>query len=120
MTTKRHWKSKQLPRVFTVRATENEYERMKELADAAELSLSRLLIDAAINGQPRNTSEIREDKKLIERAIYELNKIGTNLNQLTRQTNASLRGHGEPATRGELKEIQAGIKELIQRLLDEL
>jgi hypothetical protein len=45
---KRAWKSESLLRVFTVRADDNEYRKLKELSKKANLSLSRMLIEATL------------------------------------------------------------------------
>ena len=120
MTAKRKWKSEKKPKVFTVRATEAEHERLKELADTANLSLSRLLIDTTLTGQPRSAEEIKRDQQIIERAIFEVRKAGVNLNQISAALNSAVRGNRELPAMQEVKAAAAEVKKAISILTEKL
>jgi alpha-D-ribose 1-methylphosphonate 5-triphosphate synthase subunit PhnI len=118
--TKRKWKSEKLPRVFTVRATDTEHEKLKELAEAANLSLSRLMIDTTLNGQPRNAEAIKQDQQTIKKAIFEVRKAGVNLNQITATLNSAIRGSGKLPALQEIEAAAAEVKKAISILTEKL
>lgn len=118
MTNKRKWKSEKLPRVFTVRATEEEHERLKELAAETNLSLSRLMIDTTLTGQPRSADEIKREQQTIERAIFEIRKAGINLNQITTAVNSAMRGNREMPAMREIEAAASEIKKAVSILTE--
>jgi hypothetical protein len=71
---KRAWKSKKLPRVFTVRADEDEYKKLKKMADKTGWSLSRLLIEATLNHGVKPADESKAERKVFEEIIFEVRR----------------------------------------------
>lgn len=120
MANKRKWKSEKKPRVFTVRATEAEHDRLKELADGSNLSLSRLLIDTTLTGHPRSADEIKNEQQKIERAIFEIRKAGINLNQITAVLNSAMRGNRDLPAMQEIEAAAAEVKKAISILTEKI
>jgi RPA family protein len=117
---KRAWKSRELPRVFTVRANEDEYNRLKVLAKKSGLSLSRLVIEGTLENGVKDLNirdveaSMRESESwIIETFIFELRRIGVNLNQLAHAQNAYHRGGGQSPTAAEIERVLAEMEKLI-------
>lgn len=68
---------------FTIRATQEERDRLQQRARAAGLSLSRYVVEAGL------TTEVPgpEERPLRERALFHVRKIGVNLNQIAHKFN---------------------------------
>jgi hypothetical protein len=82
---------KKYPKLMRVRLTIDEHQQLSHRAKDAGMSLSRYIIENALtnNGTPS------QDKTLVqaslmqrEWAIYEVARVGNNLNQITRQLNS--------------------------------
>lgn len=72
---------------LTIRATRSEWERLSERAQAAQLSVSRYLIETGLTSANPPTPEGRAER---ERLLFQLRKVGVNLNQLARRANSGL------------------------------
>jgi len=81
---------------LTIRATRDEWELLGARAQAAQLSVSRYLIETGLTSANPPTPEARAER---ERLLYELRKIGVNLNQLARRANSGLAVPPEPLER---------------------
>jgi hypothetical protein len=117
---KRNWRSRNLSKPFTVRATEQEHSEIKRRADAARMSASRYLIHRGLAGRLPDLRitppPSQEEREQLERILYALRKVGNNLNQLAHATNsAHLTGTQQPAA-GDIN-IAA---EQAKRLIDEV
>jgi len=77
-------RQKKYPKVFTLRATEGEHERLVNRASEARLSLSRFLVECGLS----KDAPTWEDRQQRERAIIQLIRAGNNLNQIAKQLNA--------------------------------
>jgi hypothetical protein len=84
-----------------VRLTEKELSQLHKKAQQTDSSLSRYLLKAGLSDGRVLTAE---DKEEIRRLRFELYKIGSNLNQISKAFNASQRGNSEAPTAEELKE----------------
>ncbi len=84
-----------------VRLTELERKQLHQVAGKTDLSLSRYLVKAGLSDGRVLTVE---DKEEIRRLRFELYKIGSNLNQISKAFNASQHGNVEAPTAEELKE----------------
>ena len=74
----------QYPKGALVRLANDEHMRLTTLAKKAGLSFSRFLVESGLTGQgPTNQDRIQR-----ERAILQLARVGNNLNQIARQSNA--------------------------------
>ncbi len=69
---------------FTIRATKEERERLLQRARAAQLSLSRYVVEAGLTTDVPGPAE----RALRERALFHTRKIGVNLNQIAHTLNA--------------------------------
>ncbi len=120
MKSKRRWKSDNLPRVFTVRAKDDEYKKLKKMADETDHSLSRLLIEATLYLGVRPAAEVRADREVFEELIFQVRRVGINLNQIVHRLNAARRGKNVPPLQSELesviRETESTIKILKLRL----
>ena len=74
-------RQKQWPKKIMARATLDEHERLMTRARAADLSLSRFLIECGLTVDVAT----REDRSQRERALKEIRRVGNNLNQITHQ-----------------------------------
>ena len=79
---KRRWKSDSLPRVFTVRATDDEYKELKKMAEKTGWSLSRLVVEATLHSESDRLEEVRAEREVFEDMIFEVRRVGINLNQI--------------------------------------
>lgn len=110
---KRAWKSEILPYVFTVRASWEEGNKLKEMAAETGWSLSRLMIESTLRNGIGSASEAQaleaERRALLEEMMFEIRKIGINVSRTSHVINAAYRGAGEPP---EQKEIEAVLREI--------
>jgi hypothetical protein len=117
---KRAWKSESLPRVFTVRADDNEYRKLKELSKKTNLSLSRMLVEATLFYGLKTPDHVEAEKRSIENLLFEVRKIGVNLNQITHNLNVAKFENETPPTAFEvgnaIKRVESVVKELKSRL----
>ena len=74
-----------------IRLTETEDRRIREIAEAVQLTVSDYLRTIALHGKV----QVHKEAALPFPLIQELNKIGVNLNQQTRKFNAT--GRSAPA-----------------------
>ena len=69
--------------IMPVRVSPEERRLLVDRAKFCDLALSTYVREAALGTRPR-----QRRRKLEQQAIYHLAKVGTNLNQLTRLSNA--------------------------------
>ena len=82
---------------LTIRATKTERKHLGERAKSVHLSVSRYLVEAALTSANPPTPESRAER---ERLLFQLRKVGVNLNQLAQRrarVAAALLRFGEPA-----------------------
>ncbi len=117
----RPWKSENLPRVFTVRADDDEYNRLKKMAKDTGWSLSRLLIEATLHYGVKPAEEARAERDVFEKMIFEVRRVGINLNQISQRLNSFRRGSQEtPPTHGELNAVLKEIESVLEKLRKKL
>lgn len=89
--TKRRWNSERYPKAITVRVTKDEHGSLMDRAARHGLSASRFLVRSGTSRPlpPARDTVLRtaEDRKDMEFLLYELRKVGNNLNQLARHSN---------------------------------
>ena len=114
---KRAWKSEQLPKVFTVRANEDEHKKLKKLSRKTGWSMSRLVVESTINNgiRPKKESQ-HKNREETERIIYAVNRVGVNLNQLCVGVNSALLGKGAMPTERAIVETLEEINALVNKL----
>ena len=117
---KRAWKSEYLPKVFTVRADEEEHRKLKKMADEYGLSMSRLLVEATLGFGVRPAWEAEEERERTEKMIFEVRRVGINLNQIALQANAAARGRSDTPTQNEISDILRQIETVIRKLKKKL
>ena len=76
-------RAKQYPKKILARATADEHQRVVTRAKAADLSVSRFLIECALTVEVASS----EDRSQRERALREIRRVGNNLNQVAHQLN---------------------------------
>lgn len=113
---KRAWKSENLPRVFTVRAEEEEYVELKKMAVATGWSLSRLLIEAALYKRIRTQEQAVTENEKVEEMIFQMRRIGINLNQITAALNAARRGPERSFAESKIELAAEEVERLIRML----
>jgi hypothetical protein len=116
MKSKRRWKSDNLPRVFTVRAKDDEYKKLKKMADETDHSLSRLLIEATLYLGVRPAAEVRADREVFEELIFQVRRVGINLNQIVHRLNAARRGKAVPPLQSELESVIKEVERTVETL----
>jgi hypothetical protein len=113
---KRAWKSESLPRVFTVRADDNEYRKLKELSKKTNLSLSRMLIEATLFYGLKTPDHVAAEKRSVESLLFEVRKIGVNLNQITHLLNVAKFENETPPTAFEVGDAIKKVEDIIKEL----
>jgi hypothetical protein len=113
---KRDWKSGNLPRVFTVRANDEEYEELKRMADETGWSLSRLVIEGTIGKTIKTSEQAGAERQDIEAMIFQMRRIGINLNQISTALSAVKRGKKVSVTEQKLEAAIEEVESLIEQL----
>ncbi len=117
---KRDWKSSNLPRVFTVRADDEEYEELKKMTYETGWSLFRLMIEGTLGKTIRTAEQVAAERGDVEEMIFQMRRVGINLNQITAVLNAVKRGKKASVTEEKLEaaaqEVESVIKELRKKL----
>lgn len=121
----RSWNSAHYPKAIVVRVTNDEHAEINRRAGLARAtSTSRYLAECGLRGrapQMHNTPlPTAEQQEQFERMLYELRKVGTNLNQLTHAANLALISGNQPLSTTEItsavKAVESLIKEVKERL----
>ncbi|MCM1184901.1 MAG: MobC family plasmid mobilization relaxosome protein [Lachnospira sp.] len=84
--------------------TEEEYKKIKEKVAEAGISQQQFLLKTALNKEIVHIKEFQE-------LIFQIKKIGTNINQIARKANET--GHISEA---EIKEVKGGLDQVWQLL----
>ena len=121
---RRRWNSDRYPKMVTVRVTTDEHSEIVRLAGHARLSTSRLLVSALLDRRlptlkdsPPPSAETREELLLL---LFQLRKVGVNLNQLAYRTNrATLLGRFPPPRR-KVDEVAAAVEGLVRVIRNKL
>ena len=113
---KRAWKSSILTRVFTVRANEKEYVQLRKKADATGWSLSRLMIESTLYKSIRTHEQVVAENEQTEEMIFQMRRVGINLNQLNAALNTVRRGREASVTEIRMEAAVAEVESLIQEL----
>jgi len=99
-------RQKQYPKGALVRLTSDEHCRLTELAKKAGLSLSRFLVESGLTGKAPTPA----DRIVRERAILQLIRVGSNLNQIAKQLNAQRGGLSSGKVEDALEALRATLK----------
>lgn len=113
---KRNWKSVNLPNIFTVRADDEEYEELKRMADETGWSLSRLVIEGTISKTIRTAEQVAAERQDVEEMIFQMRRIGINLNQITTALSAVKRGKQVSVTEEKLEAVAQEVELLIREI----
>lgn len=116
------------PVAFFVRATDEEAAKIRENAAAARRPLSRFLAEAGTRTDGKalpDVDVIRQEKAremdVLEGLMFQLRKVGINLNQLAhRENSADLGGAALPPTDAEIQEATQAIEEVARLIRDRL
>ncbi len=110
--TKRKFISKILLRV-----TPAEHEAIKKRAADHELSLSRFAVESALRDHPPLTKLEREQRIQM---IFDLRKLGNNLNQIARAVNSARLSKQPPPPQKEFLAAADSVKDLITEMKKKL
>jgi len=113
----RHWRSDRYPDAFTVRCTTDEHRELAERAAKQELSLSRYCVWAGKREAPPPTPE---ETQRLRRLLYDLHKMGNNVNQLAHSLHASKKGNATPPSTADIAAAAASLAELIAEVRAQL
>lgn len=113
---KRNWKSQRHPRVFTVRATEKEYRELVRQKEIHGTSLSRLLVDSALCYEGPPVFLVDSQKQAVEELLFEVRKIGINLNQIAKVMNASRYDSSKAPSEEKVVSTVAEVESVIRKL----
>jgi hypothetical protein len=112
------------PVPFFVRATEEEGRRIKRNAERAGRAATRFLaelgaLEDAAERLPARPSG--REVEVLEGLMYQLRKVGINLNQLAhRENSAGVGGPAEPPSDAELTEAARAVEEIVRLIRDRL
>lgn len=124
MAGKRKWNSEHYPKVIYARVTDQEHQEIIRRAELARMSASRYLVWSGTRQKlPRLRESLPpspEQQEKLRGLLYELRRVGTNLNQLAYGFNlARMTGLVPPAERDILEAgaaVEALTKEIRGRL----
>lgn len=104
----------QYPKKILVRLTEAEKQKVEKNAKKSELSVSRFLVRSGVgDGRGLDPAE----RELREQAIYELRRVGVNLNQIAYALNAARRtGRGDEPPAAEVTEAAESLKMVLEAI----
>jgi hypothetical protein len=119
-TKEKTWKLKNLPRSFVARASESEHEKLKRMALRADVSVSRLVIETTLSKPLMSADDAERERADREETIFQLRRIGINLNQITSALHAVRRGVKASVTETRLEETAAEIESVISLLKKKL
>jgi hypothetical protein len=116
------------PVAFFVRATEEEAAKIRENAATARRPLSRFLAEAGTRTDGKalpDVDEMREERAremdVLEGLMFQLRKVGINLNQLAhRENSADLGSAALPPTDAEIQQATQAIEEVVNLIRDRL
>lgn len=116
------------PVAFFVRATEEEAAKIRENAATARRPLSRFLAEAGVRTDGTalpDVDEMRQERAremdVLEALMFQLRKVGINLNQLAhRENSAYLGGVALPPTDAEIQEATQAIEEVVNLIRERL
>jgi hypothetical protein len=102
----------QYPKKILVRLTEAEKQKIEESAKQSQLSVSRFLVRSGV-GDERGLDPA--ERELREQAIYELRRVGVNLNQIAYALNAARRtGRGDDPSAPEIAQVAESLKAVLE------
>lgn len=84
-------RQKQYQKAALVRLTDDEYRQLTERAKQSGVSLSRLLVESALDEKAVTSVKKEHTERLIEQrdwTITQVVRVGNNLNQIARQLNS--------------------------------
>lgn len=90
---------------LTVRATEEEKRRIEQRAEAAGLSVSRFLVESALESEMLSSEEREELVEELRELYREVRSSAGNVNQIARRLNQG-RATGGEAVESALEEIE--------------
>jgi hypothetical protein len=99
-----------------IRVTQNELQALREAAIARRVTLSELMRRSALGIRLPQAKFSRRDIDLLVKLLGELGRIGSNLNQLTRQINRGRAPAADalPALLSNLETTRSEIRELLK------
>ena len=104
----------QYPKKILVRLTEAEKSTIEKNAKKSELSVSRYLVRSGV-GDERGLDPA--ERELREQAIYELRRVGVNLNQIAYALNAARRtGRGDEPPASEITKAAESLKIVLEAI----
>lgn len=91
-------------RKMTFRLTEEEYKKIKEKVEEAGISQQQFLLKTALEKEIIHIKEYQE-------LIFQIKKIGTNINQIARKANET--GH---ISESDISAVKGGLEQIWQSL----
>lgn len=119
-TGKKASKNSKYPRAFNARASENEHKKLKKLSSITGKSLSRLVIETTLSAPLQSAEAAASEQRDREEMIFQLRRIGINLNQITVALHAAARDAQASLMETELEEAAAEIESVISALKKKL
>lgn len=102
----------QYSKKILVRLTEAEKQKIERGAKQSQLSVSRFLVRSGV-GDERGLDPA--ERELREQAIYELRRVGVNLNQIAYALNAARRtGRGDAPPAAEIAQAAENLKAVLE------
>ena len=102
----------QCPKKILVRLTEAEKQTIEKSAKQSQLSVSRFLVRSGV-GDKRGLDPA--ERELREQVIYELRRVGVNLNQIAYALNAARRtGRGDEPPASEIAQAAESLKAVLE------
>jgi hypothetical protein len=112
---KRTWRTANLPRRIVVSCTDDEYNDVAKNSNTAGLSLSRFLVVVGVRDLPPITAAERE---LLLALIFQINKAGARLDQLTHAQHSSKFTGEMPPTEVETVATKRALKNALEFVIE--
>lgn len=113
---RRNWRLQNLPCVFTVRTNKEERAQLEKMAAKANLSLSRLVVEATLYLGVKSSEDAQLERAILELMIFEIRKISIRLKEIMHALNVSQREEDFIYKEQEIEITLRSIESVVYRL----
>ena len=113
---KRKWRLQNLPCAFTVRTDREERQELEKIAEKANLSLSRLVVESTLYFGVKSAEDAQAEREFFECMIFEIRKISVQLKEIMHALNVSRREGHSTSTEQEIEDALRSIESVIYTL----
>jgi len=100
---------------LTVRTTPEQMEQWKKIAEQNNMTLSELVIARLDNTEICNSMAEKQKNESRKKLLYEIAKIGNNLNQIARSVNIAVKKDEQIQVLETLAKIEKDLNKLVEK-----